>query len=120
MGIQQMFPKIFIKIRDVLMEWKVYLTRSNSYIVIMNSAMIIFLLLAKLQELGVNITITQYYIPICGVSLILMLLFGWIDVKLGFFKEEKRRTSSRNPYFLNLTAKVEKIHERLDKIENIR
>lgn len=109
-----------MKIRNGLMEWKVYLTRSNSYIVIMNSAMLIFLLLARLQDFGIKITITKYYIPICICSLLLMLLFGFLDVKFGFFKEEKRRTSGRNPYFLNLTKEVKRIHKRLNEIEKIR
>jgi len=100
----------FIRFRRVFTEAKVNVNRSMSYIALLNSGMILFLMLSKLQDYGFSVHITRWFIPIFVISMIAMIFIGYVDYRLGFHKEEARVSSSRNPYF-------EEIVERLDRVE---
>ena len=102
--------KKLVDIRRIFTELKIDLQRSLSYVAILNSGMILFLLLSKLQDYGFQIHITKWFFPIFVLSIILMIFVGYLDHRLGFHREEARMSSARNPYF-------EEIVERLDKIE---
>lgn len=102
--------KSFFWLRNIFTTSKVNIQRSMSYISIINSGMILFLLLSKLQDYGIKIHITKWFFPIFIVSILIMMIVGYLDYKLRFHREEARVQGSRNPYF-------KEILERLDKIE---
>ena len=111
--------KILIKFRTIWTEFKIFLGRANSYIVIANAAMLLFLVLDKFKDIMLfPFDLRKYYIPICIISIIFMAVIGWLDTKLGFYREESERASHRNPYFTEIKSHVEKINERLEKIED--
>jgi len=103
--------------RGILAEIKIYLARANSYFVIINSGMLIFLLLSKLQEFGFNINIQNYFIPSFLASISGALIIGYLDTRWGFFREEAKRNTHRNPYLMQISEDVQQILKRLDNIE---
>lgn len=102
--------RLFFKIREFLVYGKLWMQRTMSWIAVINSGMILFLVLSKLQEYGIKIYITAWFIPIYLAVIFLMMLFGYLEDRAGFHREESRAIGKRNPYF-------EEIIERLDKIE---
>lgn len=102
--------KGFVRFRKIFSESKININRSLSYMAIINSGMILFLLLSRLQDYGINIHLTKWFIPIFILSIIVMMFIGYLDHRLGFHREESRIASQRNPYF-------EEIIERLERIE---
>lgn len=103
--------KIFFWFRKIFTISKVNMQRSMSYVSILNSGMILFLLLAKLQDYGIKIYITKWFFPIFILSMLLMMLVGYIDFKSGFHREEVRVTSSRNPYFKEIIERLERLEK---------
>lgn len=81
-----------------------------SWISIINAGMILFLVLAKFQDYGIHIYITKWIIPIYLVVMVAMVFVGYFEDKLGFFKEEIKENTKRNP-------QMQEILERLDRIE---
>lgn len=107
--------KTFIKFREFFTECKVNINRSLSYVTLINSGMILFLLLSRLQEYGISIHITKWFFPIFLGTALTMLLIGYLDFKLGFHREEAKRVTRRNPYFSEILEKLDKIEEKLKK-----
>lgn len=79
-----------------------------------NSGMILFLVLSKLQDHGIKITITTWFFPIYILVIFLMILFGYFEDKFGFFREESRITTKRNPQIEELLTRLERIEKKLD------
>ncbi len=102
----------FIGFRKVFSESKININRSLSYVAIINSGMILFLLLSRLQDYGITIHLTKWFIPIFILSIIGMMLVGFMDHKLGFHREESRIVSKRNPYFDDIISRLERIERK--------
>lgn len=112
-----MIKKIFIKFRTAFTNIKIMLTRSQSYIAIINAGMIMFLFLDKFKEFGFDINLARWFVPIFIISMIVMTIVGYLDGVLGFFSEEQRMKSDQNPYFVKIMREVRKVNERLDEME---
>lgn len=104
--------KLFAQVREALIECKILIQRSMSYVSIINSGMILFLLLSQLQEYGVNIPITQWFFPLFLMSIAGALAVGFVDTKLGFFTVENKRKTQRNPYFEEIIQRLERIEKK--------
>ena len=78
-----------------------------------NSAMIIFLVLAKLQDYGYKIYITAWIVPIFLGFFLLMILFGYIEDKTGFYREESHAAAKRNPFFKEIIDRLDRIEKKL-------
>ena len=88
-----------------------------SWVAIINSGMILFLVLSKLQDYGVEIYITAWFIPIYIGVVFLMILFGYLEDKAGFHREELKAETMRNPYFSDIIQRLDKIEKKIDKIK---
>ncbi|MBT3405550.1 hypothetical protein HN419_00095 [Candidatus Woesearchaeota archaeon] len=88
-----------------------------SYISLLNSGMILFLMLSKLQEYGLNVHITKWFFPIFVISIAILSLLGYADYKFGFHKEEARVSGSRNPYFKEIIERLDRVEKKLEKIK---
>ena len=86
------------------------MTRTSSYISLINTAMILFLFLSNLEKYDIDINIQRWIVPLFILGISSMLLFGFFEDKLGFYKQEQRERQSRSPYF-------KEILDRLDKLE---
>jgi len=104
--------KLMVWLRKFLVFLKVNIGRSLSYVSIINAGMILFLLLSRLQDYGVQIHITKWFFPIFIISLIGAIIFGYFDYKFGVHREEERVQGSRNPYLIDII-------ERLDRLESM-
>ena len=89
--------------------------RTMSWIAMFNSAILLFLFLSKLQDYGFEIHITAWYIPIFLGIIVLMILFGYIEDRAGFYREESRESNKRNPQMKEILERLERIENRLKK-----
>lgn len=91
------------------------MNRAITYLALVNSAMILFLTLSKLKEVGlINFEIDKYFIPIYVLGGLILIIFGWFDVK--FFKGlqgEARKMFDLNPRFNEMNNRLSRIEERL-------
>ena len=108
---------MFNKLISFWTEIKIYLARANSYLIIMNSGALMFLLLDKLKAYGVNINIQLYGILICILGFSALIFIGWLDSKLGLFEQESKRASDRNPYATETLKNTKLILEKLNQHE---
>jgi hypothetical protein len=79
-----------------------------------NSGMILFLVLSKLQDYGIKIPIKTWFFPIYLIVILIMILFGYLEDKLGFFSEEARIVTRRNPQMEEILRRLEKIEKKID------
>lgn len=107
--------KLFFKFRGFLVYSKIWVQRTMSWIAIVNSGMILFLVLAKLQDYGIKIHITAWFIPIYIAIIILMMFFGYLEDKAGFHREELRVQSEKNPYFKEIIERLDNIEKKIDR-----
>ncbi|MBW3019433.1 hypothetical protein KY329_04595 [Candidatus Woesearchaeota archaeon] len=111
----QMIKKFFIHSRELLTDSKIFIQRSLSYVAILNSGMILFLMLAKLENYGIDINLTKWFLPIFIMTVAGMITVGFIDTKLGFFAEEKRRIHNRDPHEKDIIRRLDKIEKLLQR-----
>lgn len=107
--------KHFRKFRKFTVYTKLWMQRTMSWIAMLNSAMILFLVLSKLQDYGFKIYITAWFIPIYIGLLILMIFIGYIEDWAGFYREETHQAARRNPYFEDILKRLKKIEKKIGK-----
>jgi UDP-N-acetylmuramyl pentapeptide phosphotransferase/UDP-N-acetylglucosamine-1-phosphate transferase len=114
--INEEYPKIglkFKKLRKSFMRAKIYVQRSMGYVSIVNSGMIMFLFLSKLNDYGFNIELKKYAVIIFVITLLILITFGFLEDYLGFYKAEKEFGSSRDPYI----SSIKKINKNIEEIK---
>ena len=98
----------FRKLRNGLMRGKQYISRTVTYLAIVNSGMILFLALSKLKELGyINWEIDKYFTIIFIIGLVGLFILGWMDIKL--FKGIQRENTiafELSPPFMEMRSKI--------------
>jgi len=109
--------KFFLEIRKFMVYGKLWVQRTMSWIAIVNSGMILFLVLSKLQDYGVQIYITAWFIPIYLGVVLLMIFLGYLEDRAGLFREESRAAGSRNPYFKEIIERLDRIEKDIRKIK---
>jgi len=101
------------KTRSILAELKVNISRSMSYVAIVNSGMILFLLLSRLENYNIDINLSVWFLPLFLLSIIGMIIVGYIDNKIGMHHEEQRVSNTRNPHMMDIITRLERIEEKL-------
>ena len=112
-----MIKKILLWSRKFFTAGKIMLARSQSYIAIANVGMVLFLFLAKFEDFGINIALEKWYVPIFVGSMIAMMIVGYLDDRLGFFSEEQRMKSDKNPYFVKIMREIREVNKKIDRLE---
>lgn len=101
-------------LRERFINLKIYYIRSVSYISLINAGLIVFLTMAKLKDMGViSIDLSQSLLYVYFGGIILMLLLGWIEVKL--FKGlnvESKRLFDYTPQMVEMKAKIDYLYEK--------
>jgi hypothetical protein len=77
--------------------------------------MILFLFLSSLEKYNIDIWIQDWIIPLFVLGIIGMFVFGYIEDKLGFYRQEQKETQDRNPYMKDIVDRLEKIEKKLEK-----
>jgi len=90
---------------------KMYMSRTAGYLALVNAGMILFLVLTRLEDYGMDIKIESYFLPILLGGFFILAIFGWLEDSLGFHHLEREHIEKRNPY-------MKKILDKLDNIEN--
>jgi hypothetical protein len=103
------------KLRDRLMQYKIYINRTISYASIINSGMLLFLVLSRLKELGyINVDLQEYFFIILFFGFIILLLIGWLEIKV--FKgvqQENRIAFALTPPMVEMKEKIDYIYDKL-------
>ena len=108
---------ILAKLRGIFVTAKVYGSRITTYITLLNLYILVYLTLSDVKKYGVYIKLEVWLIPILCFLTLLVLGLGWLDDKIGVFKEELRFTTNRNPQVMETLNELKKINERLDRLE---
>jgi len=107
--------RFFEKFRYLIVRFRVYMMRAGSYISLVNTAMILFLFLSNLEKYGIDVDIKDWIIPLFMVGILGMVLFGYIEDKLGFYAEEQKTTQMRSPVFNEIISRLDRIEKKLKK-----
>ena len=100
-------------IRVSLARLKIYVSRATTYMSLLNSGMLIFLLLAQLKTFGINISLTTYALPVFILSMLGCIFLGYLDWKLKIYEEENRQSTSTNPQVMEILNRVKSIEEQI-------
>jgi len=100
------------KLRNWLMRMKFYVSRSATYLSLINLGMISFLFLSELKDKSyISFNIGNYYLPIIIGSLILFGLIGWFEVViLKGYREEARVNVINDPIHKEMKFKIDKLY----------
>jgi len=97
---------------------KMYIKRAVTYASMFQICMVGFLVLAKLKDYGLNIPMSYGWgVLYFFISFIAVVLIGYIDTKLGIFKEQNRIEYKEFPQIQEILKEVKASSERLEKIE---
>ena len=108
-----MFNPNFLKwLRRFIVKIKMYINRFSAYLSVLNTMMIGFVLLSSLEQYGIDIEIKKTIIPLAVLFIAFMILFGFLEVKLGFYEEEKSINSEMNPYFREIIERLKRLEEK--------
>lgn len=92
---------------------KMFMSRTASYLAIINAGMILFLVLTRLEDYGIDIEIEKYFFPILLLGLVILAIFGWLDDKLGFHEMERKHVEKRNPYMRDILDRLDRIEKKI-------
>jgi hypothetical protein len=107
--------KFFARLREALIKLKIYIARTGNYIGLVNTVLILFLFLSGLEKYGIDIEIEDLILPFFVLGVLLMVLFGFLEEKLGFYGEEQKVAYSRNPYMQDIVERLDRIERKLAK-----
>ena len=101
-----------------MIRWKVYFDRSRMYIGYIQFFLIgiVFLQSFKDKSWGEFIFRNAIFaIPIALVLFVLLsLILGWLDTRLGFRQEELRNLSNSNPVMMEILDELKALNRKLD------
>ncbi|MBR9699059.1 hypothetical protein GOV09_01220 [Candidatus Woesearchaeota archaeon] len=101
------------KIRSKLTHAKVFMHRALTYASIINMALILFLALSNLEKYGMDIRLETWGIPIFILLIVMLVLLGFLEDRLGFFEEEQKVTAKRNPHLNEIIKRLDRIEKKL-------
>ena len=105
-----------------LIRWKIYFDRSRMYIGYIQFFLIGIVFLQSFKDQSWGEFIFRYAIIAIPIVLILFvilsLLLGYLDTKLGFREEELRNLSKSNPVMVEMLDSLKEIKEKLKSLES--
>lgn len=104
-----------------LIRWKIYFDRSRMYIGYIQFFLIGIVFLQSFKDQSWGVVLFKYAVISIPVFLILFLilslLLGYLDTKLGFREEELRNLSKSNPVMMEMLVSLKEIKEKLKSLE---
>jgi hypothetical protein len=109
--------------RKKLIRWKVYIDRSRMYVGYIQFFLIIYVFI---KSLGDN-PFTEYVFSHSLVALpvllflfiLLSLVIGYIDSRLGLREEEIRNSSKSNPVLMDIQKSIKELQGKVEDLKNI-
>ncbi|HLP74816.1 MAG TPA: hypothetical protein VK155_18065 [Bacteroidales bacterium] len=104
--------------RKTLIRWKIYFDRSRMYIGYIQFFLIGIVFLQSFKEKSWGVAIYNHALIAIPIALILFivlsLVLGWLDTRLGFRQEELRNLSRSNPVMMEMLEELKEINKKLD------
>lgn len=111
--------KIFGFLKSKLIDIKIYIARTMGWIGMANSLMLVFLVVERLNKLGVVKTDLSNSIVFVVIAWFLILVFlGWVEIKkIKAPHMESKKMLELNPPMKNAYKKIDEIDKRTKDIE---
>lgn len=107
--------------KRAFIRWKVYFDRSRMYIGYIQFFLIGIVFLQSFKDKPWGEFIFNYSLIAIPVALLLFillsLLLGYFDSKLGFREEELRNLSSSNPVLMEILSSLNELKEEVKKVQ---
>lgn len=104
--------------RKTLIRWKIYFDRSRMYIGYIQFFLIGIVFLQSFKDKSWGVAIYDHALIAIPIALILFLvlsmILGWLDTRLGFRQEELRNLSKSNPVMMEMLEELKEINRKLD------
>lgn len=108
--------------KKTLIRWKVYFDRSRMYIGYVQFFLIGIVFLKSFKDNAFGEFIFKYAlisIPIAFLAFILVsLILGFLDSRLGFREEELRNLSKSNPVMMEMLAELKELNKKIARLES--
>lgn len=103
-----------------VVRWKIYLDRARMYIGYISFVMIAFVFLNDLKNQEVRALLDEnkllVYPAIMVLFVLISLLLGRLDTKIGLRKEELRNHAAENPVIMEILESLQEIKANQQKI----
>ncbi len=107
--------------RRSLIRWKIYFDRSRMYIGYIQFFLIGIVFLQSFKDEPWGQLLYRYAVISVPLILILFvvlsLVLGYLDTRLGLREEELRNVSKSNPVMMEMLLSLKEIREKLDRLE---
>ena len=107
--------------KRTFIRWKVYYDRSRMYIGYIQFFLIGIVFLQSFKDRPIGDLIFRYAIisiPVAFLLFILLsLVLGYLDSKLGLREEEMRNLSKSNPVMMEMLNQLKEINKRIELLE---
>jgi hypothetical protein len=104
--------------RRSLIRWKIYFDRSKMYISYIQFFLIGIVFLQSFKDKQWGEVIFNHAIIAIPIALILFvllsLILGWLDSRLGLREEELRNLSKSNPIMMEMLQELKELNRKLD------
>lgn len=109
--------RLFRSIREWFMTAKLYILRTVSYISLINTSMLLFLMLSKLKELGViGLDLEKVFILLIVVGVIGLYTIGWFEIRvLKGMQQESIIAFNLNPLLKEMKGKIDIMYEEFER-----
>ncbi len=109
--------------RRSLIRWKIYFDRSRMYIGYIQFFLIGIVFLQSFRDEPWGQFLYRYAVIsvplILVLFVVLSLVLGYLDTRLGLREEELRNVSKSNPVMMEMLVSLKEIREKLDLLEKI-
>ena len=105
------------KILKLLVRIKMYMARSMTYVGMINSAMILFLLLSNLEKYGIDIDLKSWMIPLVIIGIVVLVVWGFIEDQIGLWRYEQKVSTDRNYHTNEILKKLTDMEKRVEVME---
>ena len=111
-SIKMKINDFLVSVRSKFLLLKIYISRTTTYLSIINSGMILFLFLISLKERGIiNFELDNYFFIIFFTGLFLMIVIGWIEITfLKGFQEECKLSFYYQQPLVDMKDKIDLIY----------
>lgn len=110
--------------RKKLIRWKVYIDRSRMYIGYIQFFLIIYVFIKSLGDNSFTEYVFAHFLVALPVLLFLFILLslviGYVDSKLGLREEEIRNFSKSNPVLMDIQKSLKDLRDQVEDLKNIR
>ncbi len=101
--------------KKTAVRWKIYLDRAKMYLSYINFVMIAFVFLNSINDHRVRAVLDEnrliFYPVVMALFIIISLVLGYFDTKLGLRKEEMRNNATENPIMREIIESLKELRE---------